>query len=280
MIPVLLATFFSASFGLVVRYAQGRRCNLLAAGAINYATAAAFHLGRRALVAGFYPSQPTLILGLIGGCAFVGAYFLLVPFMRLRGVSIATAVLRLSVLMPILVSVLWWGERPGAVRSAGAALAFLSLPLLNFRVTGHGEHLGRRGALSLVVLFVANGICMTVLSGYQQAGVQGETSLFLGILFGTAAIIALIGWLLHRGGSSRRDLIPGIMLGLCNALGNLSLVTALRQLPSLLVFPFHSAVGLVYVAVFARVVWAERISRYEAVGMFITLVAVVLINLG
>ena len=44
MIPLLLSTLFSAAFGLVVRYAQRRNCNLLAVGAINYLTAALVHI--------------------------------------------------------------------------------------------------------------------------------------------------------------------------------------------------------------------------------------------
>lgn len=286
MIPLLLATFFSASFGLVVRYAQGHKGNLWAVGALNYATAALFHVARGAGSGGLPPSRSTLLLGLLGGCVYVGSYFLLFPFMRQRGVSVATAILRLSVVMPIAIAILFWGERPGALQSAGALLALMSLPLLarrpveKERPTRNGDGLKGRGILLLVALFVGNGLCMMVMRGYEQTGVRGESSLFLAILFGTAAVIALIGWLTHRQGSSRRDLLPGVLLGLLNALGNLALVIALQQLPAVVVFPFHSAVGLVYVALFARLVWDERIARTEAAGMALALVAVVLINLG
>jgi hypothetical protein len=70
----------------------------------------------------------------------------------------------------------------------------------------------------LAALFVANGGCTLTIRGYQQTGIRGEESLYLGILFATAALTAGIAWWRHPSGSSRRDLVPGIALGLVNAL--------------------------------------------------------------
>jgi drug/metabolite transporter (DMT)-like permease len=52
------------------------------------------------------------------------------PLIRLRGVSIATAATRLSVVIPILAAVLLWGEQPNGLQTTGALLALISLPLL------------------------------------------------------------------------------------------------------------------------------------------------------
>ncbi len=281
MIALVLATFFSASFSLVVRHAQRRGRNLWAAGAINYAVASLFHLARHLQVGGpLAGSRSTLIIGLLGGLAYVGSYFILFPAMSLRGVSITTAVLRLAVVVPIAVSILLWGERPVAMQAFGATLAMLSLPLLTIRPSTPGQHLDRRGLWLLIALFIGDGCCMLSIRGFQQTGLVEETSLFLGVLFGTAGLVAAVGWWLHREGTTRRDILPGLALGLCNALANYALVMALTQLPSVVVFPFQSAVGLVYVALFARLAWRERIGRLETAGMGLALLAVTLVNLG
>ena len=86
-------------------------------------------------------------------------------------------------------------------------------------------------------------------------------------------------WASQRQGTTRRDILPGLALGLVNAVANAALVAALRQLPGVLVFPFTSAVSLALVAVYARVAWSERVSRTEAAGIVIALAAVTLINL-
>jgi drug/metabolite transporter (DMT)-like permease len=286
MTMLLLATLFSAAFGLIIRWAQGRENNLWAVGALNYTVAAAFHLGRRAIEGGFDPSAPTLAIGLVAGLTYAGAYLLLFPLMRLRGVSIATAVQRLSIVIPILFAIVAWGERPDQLQTAGALLALVSLPLLTIRpaAAASGQFLERserrRAILLLVALFVANGGCTLTIRGYQQTGIRGEESLYLGILFATAALTAGIAWWRHRSGSSRRDLVPGIALGLVNALSNLTLLAALQRLPAVVVLPFQSAVGLLLVVACARLFWRERVHRWAAYGIALTLAAVVLINIG
>ena len=278
MLALILATFFSASFGLIVSFAQRRRANLYVVGAINYTLATCFHLVLHARVGGWAPLRPTLIIGLLGGLAYVGGFFLLFPTMKLRGVSISTAMLRLAVIIPMLVGLVLWGERLTTLQAVGVILAMLSLPLLTLRPAEGLGGLKSRSVVLLLALFIINGGCMLSVRGFTQTGIEGQSSLFLAILFGTAALIAATVWLFHREGTSRRDLLPGVMLGVDNALANLALVAALGRLPGVLVFPFYSSVGMVFSVVFAHLVWHERINRLELGGMAIAVVAVVLAN--
>lgn len=281
MISLLLATFFSASFGLIVRHSLGQGRNLWAIGAINYATAMLFHLTHSLVRHEKSPIPTTIIIGILGGISFVSAFFMFFPLIKMRGVSVATAATRLAVVIPILAAILLWGEQPNHWQMTGSLLALISLPLLTIKpVEGGGQALPPKARLLLVGQFTLNGFCLLATRGFSQTGVQGQNSIFLAILFGTAAFIAHIVWWFHRRESSWRDAPLGVALGLCNALSNLMLLAALQELPSVLVFPFQSAIGLVYVAVFARLVWGERIQRLEMAGMAVALVAVVLINAG
>lgn len=280
MIALVLGTLFSACFSLIVRGAQRRGCNLWAVGALNYATAMLFHLVRWGIGGAGLPSMPTVTIGVLGGLAYVGSYFLLFPAMQLKGVSITTAVMRLAVVIPVAVAVLFWGERPTSAQVAGALLALASLPLLTLGPNGGPTRLSWRAIVLLAALFVGNGLCSLALRAFRQTDILGQEALFLAILFATAATVALGAWALHRAGSSARDLLPGVGLGLCNALSNIAMVIALQQLPSVVVFPFWSSVGLVFAVLFARIVWGERITRLETVGMTVGLLAVAFINLA
>ncbi|MBC7236033.1 MAG: hypothetical protein H5T69_09335 [Chloroflexi bacterium] len=287
MITLFAATLFSAAFSLIVRHAQLRRGNLWAVGAINYLVAATFHLGRWWLAPASEVDLSTSLLGALGGVVYSGSYLLLLPLMQARGVSVSTAILRLSIIIPVGLSIALWGERPNVFQTLGAAVALVSLPLLAYRPGRAAEVApegiaSRRGPglLLLGALFVGNGLCATTVRAFRQTNVPTQGALFLGILFGTAAVISFVAWLLNRRGTTGRDLLPGVLLGMCNALSNLALLAALAQLPGVLVFPFQSALGLVIVALFARVTWHERILRSEAWGMALAIAAVVLINMG
>lgn len=280
MIPLLLATFFSSSFGLVVRYAQGKKCNLIAVGALNYLAAALFHAARALLNGNNSPAPATLIIGALGGVAYVSSYFMFLPVLKMRGVSISTALLRLSVLIPIAAAILFWGERPNAVQVVGAGLALMSLMLLGFNPQRNGQRLSRGATLLMIAVFIGNGLCSLSVRAFHQTGAQGQESLFLATLFGTAAVVSNIVWFARRAGTARKDVLPGIALGMCNALGNLSLVAALERFPSVLVFPLWSALGLAYAVVFARIVWREQVTRLELAGMGVTFFAIVFMNIA
>ena len=71
-----------------------------------------------------------------------------------------------------------------------------------------------------------------------------------------------------------------MVLGLTNALANAALLESMHQLPSVIVFPFYSAVGLVVAVVAARLLWGERISQRETLGLGLAIVAVALVNMA
>lgn len=280
MLNLITATLLSACFGLIVRYAQGRRCNMWAVGATNYVVASLFNLGLQAVREGSVaPAAPTLLLGMLGGASYVAAYFTLFKLMALRGVAVSTAVSRLAVLFPVVASVVVWGELPTEPQAVGVALALVSLPLLGIQRRAAGESIGRQALQFLALLFLLNGVNLLVLPAFKRAAVPGQDALFLAILFGTAALIGLAVWYPRRAHTCAADLLPGAALGMVNALTNLAMVAAVRDLPGFLVFPFHSAVGLVLSTAAARLFWDERITRMETAGIAVALGAAVFINL-
>lgn len=280
MLNLILATTFSAGFGLIVRHAQGRRCNMWAVGALNYATAALVNLGLQVAAGDLQPQLPTVVIGTLGGLSYVIAYFVLFELMSIRGVAISTAVVRMAVLVPVIASVAWWGERPTPAQGAGTALALVALPLLGINRSQGVGGVRRRAVGLLLALFVLNGLNLLALRAFRETGIEGESSLFLALLFGTAAVVSAAAWYRHREGTALRDLVPGLALGANNALGNVAMVAALQELPGFLVFPFHSAVGLAMSVAAARLAWNERVNRLETAGIAVALTAAVFINLG
>ena len=279
MVYLLLSTVFSAGFGLIVRFAQGRRCNMWAVGALNYVTATLFNLSAQMAQGDLSPQAPTVIIGLLGGLSYVSAYFVLYRLMAMRGVAVSTTVVRLAIVIPIVVSIVFWGERPTTTQAVGSLLALFSLPLLTGKASRGGDGMNRQATVLLILLFVLNGLNLVAIRAFEQTGIQGETSLFLTFLFGMAAVVSSLMWLRNREGTSWTDLLPGTALGVTNALANITLVSALTALPGVIVFPVRSALGVVISVGAARLFWNERINRLERAGIAVALGAAVFINL-
>ncbi len=302
MLLLALATLFSAAFSLAIRFSQNRGADMTAVSAVNYIVAALFHAAASA-VAGFrMPHASTLLIGVAGGIAYPAAFFLLQAFMARRGVSVTGAVTRLSVLVPVGVSLAAWGERASSLQAAGIGLAVLSLPLLSLgraplphAAQGSDPRTPGRGAAAALLggLFVVNGLCLLAPRAFHQAGVEGEDALFLFILFGTAALCSSAAWAAQAARARRAPVeepvsshaplrvsaAVGIVVGLCNALANRFVVASLARLPGIIVYPFYSAVGLLLTVAFSALAWKERIRPLEAAGMGLALASIVLVNL-
>ncbi|MGI6377082.1 MAG: SMR family transporter [Anaerolineae bacterium] len=280
MIALLVATLFSAAFGLVLRWAQQRRCNVFAVGFVNYLIATLYQVVRQ--VSAGPPPQVTPItlwLGAIVGAIYALNFGIFSPLIAKRGVSITTAIVRLAVIVPIVGAIVWWHETPLPIQYAGILLTLVAMPLITLKPNVSGA-LESSAVPLLAAMFLGNGVSMLLFQAYQKLALPGEDALFLACLFGAAMLVTLVAWRLRSAGSSRRDIIPGVVLGLTNALANAALLESMHQLPSVIVFPFYSAVGLVVAVVAARLLWGERISQRETLGLGLAIVAVALVNMA
>jgi drug/metabolite transporter (DMT)-like permease len=286
MTSLVLATLFAAAFGLLIRVAQGMGANMVAVGAANYLTAMAVNAVLFLAGGVSIPHAPTVTIAVVGGAMYASAFFMVTRLTLQRGASITGAVMRVSTLIPVAVSLLVWGERLSGWQAAGAALALVSLPLLTFRPGAVKRDGTSRGTLLLVSLFCLNGVCLLAPRAFRATEAAGEEAVFLAILFAVAATTLCIAWAVteRRSPAERHplllDLLPGIVIGVCNALQNRFMISALQRLPGTLVYPFTAAVGLVLTVAVARVAWRERFGGLAAAGIALAVVSVVLVNIA
>jgi drug/metabolite transporter (DMT)-like permease len=215
----------------------------------------------------------------VGGLIYATAFFLFLPVLSSRGVAIGTAVTRVSVVLPMLLSLLLWHEVPSAVRSAGALIALAALPLLAAgRMNGAPLRAQGRELLSLAALFVVNGGCLCVGKWYHVNGTAAERPVYFMLLFGVAALYLGTAWCLRSRRADPGDVLVGVILGVSNAFANFTLLLALDHYSGVVVFPVTAAGGLVFAVAFAAAWWREFPSRWGTVGVALAVLAVVLVN--
>ncbi|MCZ6676199.1 MAG: EamA family transporter [Candidatus Poribacteria bacterium] len=290
MIELFIHILLSTAFGLIVKHAQVRGRNLWVVGAVNYITAAltaSISTLAQLPIAPNHFSQPTLIVGVLAGVGYVVSYFFLITVVKRDGISVPMAVVRLSILIPILFSIFYWQEKPNVYQIIGIGLVCLSLPLLtrNRSLVEKKKQLSLqkggfdRTQLILLILFFLTGWCSLSSKVFVQVSPQDSRELFLMFLFVTAAIIGLVPLVIFRTVPTIGEIFPGIVLGLCNIYQNHFLLVALNRLPGMVVFPIANSSALVLTALFAWIVWHERLRRVVIVGILISVVALVFINL-
>ncbi len=248
--------------------------------AANYVVALALSVAMFALGGVYTASSITIGLGLVTGFLYIGGMYLGMATIGRRGASIAVSASQLSVLIPVSLSVLVFGEMLKLNQLIGVAVALVALPLLAAKIgTGLRGGLDRETMLLLVTQIVVQGFAQFSSKILVAEGLSVERGVFFVAVFTSAVLVTLpVAWS-HRMEITRSDFEYGSVVGACNIGGNLSILLALTALPGAVVFPLINSGGLLLVTILAWLIFKERINRLNAIGVALTLAAVLLINL-
>jgi drug/metabolite transporter (DMT)-like permease len=279
MFPLAIAVLSTSAFSLIMRHTQRRDLDQMAVMMVNYVVASVVGFAIAYQFGGWHASPPTLRIGLIAGAIYVTTYVAIMRSMELRGVAIANAVTRLSVLIPMLLAVVIWHESPSRIQGLGAGLAVLAMPFLTLDRTGPRTPLRKRQVLLLLGLFLTNGAVLITSKWFHSAGPAAEVYLYFGIVYGVSAVIGTGLWLAWSRRCGMAELRWGAALGLVNIITGVMLLAALDALPGAVVFPVFAALGLALTTGFAAWAWREVPGKLGQAGIAIAVVAAVLINL-
>lgn len=283
MVYLLLATLGAVYSAVVLKAGQAQRRSRMVVLAANYLTASlvtgVYHL----LTRGTAPSFATVLWGAGAGVSFAVALYLWMVVIEHAGVGASTAALRLAVVWPALISVLLFGELPSLWQTLGIVLAFAAIVLLTVRSGLSPSALRGSGPGALLALFVSSGACGTFLKLYREWGEPGQRSLFLVLIFFTAAVLSG-GWVGLSRWRSRAavhgpDLRDGVMFGLGNVVANGFLLKSLETVTGVVAFPLRDSAVVVLVSLLGVIVWKERPGRLGAAALATAAGAVVLLAL-
>lgn len=279
MIALVVNLLFTVAFFHVIRSAQFKGRNVMLVAVVNYLVASpicfllSYTQGNLAL------SVETLLWGTVQGICFIGTYYLLCVSMSVSGMAIATAILRLSVVIPVLASIFWWDEVPSSFQVFGIVACLVSLPLIGLKQSNDPQPVTTRFLFLMAILFVGMGVASTSSKAFVEAGVPDVQTTFVGVLFGVAALGGLFCFMSPVWRENTTGVRDGVVLGLVNVVSIVSNLVALETLDGVIVFPIQASAGLTLNTVFAVWVWNERFSVRTIVGMGVALLGLVFVNI-
>jgi len=284
-VAALIGAFIAfAAFGILLKLAGALGYPPTPIAFINYLFAALislFLLAQAPEEAG----RPLLwVVGQAAGLFYVVGFFVNFRAIERAGLSVAQPVSSVAVAIPILASIVFWGERPTLLQTAALLAALVALVLLS---SGHGEADAAEAtaaprssiALILAALFVVQGMVMVAPKLVEELGLGTYRYGYLFSLFGWASIASGAHWAQNREPVSTGGLGLGLILGAANVAATFLLLAALKALPGILVYPVTSVGTMLAGAVAGMVVWSERPGRRALAGMALAVPAVLLLNL-
>lgn len=274
MLFLLLAILSSSVLALVLKYLNTD--NTYGVYFINYCTCAVLaflFMDPKSLWNGdFFP----LGLGAVSGLIYLAALVAYGHSIRKSGAVLSSVFSRLGVLVPILLSICLFGERPSPVQIGGLVLAVLATVVMNLKSGAHG---GKLSLLPLLLVLLLNGSSDSMSKLFAQGGNRRDDGLFVFYIFLFAGLFTLIPLLRSGKRMGKKDLLFGVAVGVPNFMASRFLLSALTDLPAFLVYPTYSVGAIIVISLCSYFLFREKLKKMQLLGVGMILAALVLLNM-
>lgn len=279
MLFLFLALLFSAVLALVLKYLNTG--SPLGVYFVNYLTCAllAFAaLTPRTLYSG---DATPCWLGGITGLVYLASLSANGYSIHKNGAILSSVFTRLGVLVPILLSVTLFGERPTFLQGLGVALAVTAAVVMNGlpRKTDPCAGAGNVYLLPLVLTMLLNGTADAMSKVFNQLGRRQDDGLFMFYIFLFAGLATLALLLRAQQPLTKRDVFFGVLAGIPNFLSSRLLLASLAELPAFFVYPSYSVGVILVISAASFFLFRERLNGRQIGAAGMILAALVLLNL-
>lgn len=286
MIYLILCILSSTLILVVFRTMNRLNIRTLDAIVINYFAASALGLltGRSA---GFTPfDHDWFIMSLIIGFLFVFMFNVIGYSARVAGVTITSLTTKLSVVVPVLFSILMFGESVSFLKVSGMILALAAIVMIVYRPRKPGESSTdlKRLIWLPVILFFGAGFIDSLIKYAQEIYVPREEILAFSTTTFMVAAITSIGFRLaskpgHEENKWHRLVAGGISLGVVNFGSLYFLVMAFEseRFDSSVVFGINN-IGIVMLSVLAGMfLFGERTTVLNKAGILLAIISIMIL---
>lgn len=216
-----------------------------------------------------------ILIGLTFGPIFCLAFFRYQKSIIENGMSIANTFMKLSVVIPVLVSAIIWREYPSNLQFLGIILCIFSILILNLDIKSSKKISFNNNLLLLIVL---GGIAQFTAKIYQKYGLVDCKSILTLFTFISAFLTSLIFYFKNRNPITKRELITGAMIGIPNLFATIFLVLALEMVETHIAYLLSSLLSIFIVLIIGMIFFNEKLQKKDLSAVTISVLAIFLIN--
>lgn len=217
----------------------------------------------------------TLGWGLFSGAMYLGSFLLLQWNIRKNGVVLPATFMKLGVLVPTVLSILAFGEKPGALQVLGVVLAVAAIILIN---TGKGGAKAASAA-GLIALLVCGGLTDFTSKIYEEMGSVALSDHYLLYTFAAACALCALLAAAKKQSMTVKDAAFGLLIGVPNYYSARFLLASLASVPAVVAYPTVNVGTIVLVTLCGMLAFREKLSRRQLFAMGVILAALALLNL-
>ncbi len=276
-LSVIQSVLIFIAFKLFDRY----KVDNLQAIVVNYLTAAVlgFIITGTEWSPSILPNFSWFGTSLVLGVLFICTFFFFALACQKVGVAVTSVASKMSLVIPIIISMLFWGESLNWIRLTGILLALAAFYLV-FRKKEPIAWKAKYTYLPLLV-FLGNGAVDTTMKFADHYHIKDDLVLFLSVVFSTGFVIGFIV-LMVRVIRARTIIKPlpvygGIFLGLINFGSTYYMLKAISVFESSVVFPVANVAIVSLTGLAGYFGFREKLTWTNISGIILAIIAILII---
>ncbi len=224
---------------------------------------------------GFEHGNMLLLFSLAVGIFFIANFLFYSKSVHLNGVGITITAMRLSLLLPVLVSVYYYGEYLGILKTGGVLLVFAALLLL-IPKKGRVKIGSVNAGWLLLIIFLLSGFADASLKIYKEEfSLQINELLFMCLVFSGAFIVGAVACIVRKGPLlTLPELKLGLLIGIPNLYSAVFLIYALDGITGSIAYPMVNMLSVVGGTALGLLRWGDSISRMQWVGLAVAIISI------
>lgn len=227
------------------------------------------------------PKTPYVIESIIVGFLFLFNFYIIAKTAQLRGISFATFANKMSIGIPIIVTVIWFGELISISKIVGIFLTFLAIYFITKKDISKSND--SKLILLPLAVFVFTGILETIINLTQKAYFKGpnDISFFVISSFVFSFIFGLIILVILYQKIKMRNIIAGLILSIPNTLGVYFFVKCLNAFEdSTSILPVLHIGSLVLSILIGYLLYKDKLSLINWVGVVVAFIAIFFLQIS
>lgn len=279
---LLLSSVCSLTIAHLLKLTEVKELRTLNTLTVNYLVAFifAFSVGMIQSTGNSFSSQGVylIIFCIIVGAFFIGNFVVYGKSVHLNGVGITITAMRLSLLVPVLISVFLYAEYLGLIKIMGVVLVFGALVLLIPKK--NSVKIGRMNASwLLLIIFLLSGFADASLKIYEEDfSTNLNESMFMGIVFLGAFVIGALLCLIQGGLLiNKREALLGASIGIPNLYSSIFLIYALSGISGSIAYPIVNILNVLGGTFLGLLIWDDRVSTKQWIGITIAIIAILIL---
>jgi len=288
LIYLLLSIACSSLIFLIFRSFKQYKVQRFPAIVFNYLVAAALGYGlnvnsvdpTRLFELSWLPNA--LILGIL----FIVLFNIMAMTTERLGASVGSIANKMALIVPVIFAMVYYGDSISALKIMGIILALLGIVLSSLKPKTFKKSFHKSDLWLPFILLIGSGFIDTFVKFTEEYSIhsRADAQLFSATIFFTAFLIGIISSIFRSEVKlfKLQNLIAGSLLGLVNFGSIYFLLETFRSagLQSSVVFPINNVAVVLVTSGFSYLLFKERFSRMNQVGIFCAVMAVILISLS